>query len=164
MLENKDRIAQPSHGRVFPIIVAEMVRILCDLQFAAPPYQKRLDIIFRNSDKAGPHGRIVAALYPADEMIIYSVPEDIERKRAKIVLDIALRELADFGIDAKPVDRRRMSLSYRVYYTPQGGLIITKRVRKGTQAKYRGDAKFSNAFKLKDIRTDEQVIKSISLI
>jgi hypothetical protein len=51
-----------------------------------------------------------------------------------------------------------------VYYTPQGGLIITKPVRKGTQAKYRGDAKLSNALKLKDIRTDEQVIKSISLI
>lgn len=77
---------------------------------------------------------------------------------------MAIRELVEFGVNAKPFDRRRISLSYRVYHMPQGGLIITKRVRKGTQAKYRGDGKFSNAFKPKGMRTDEQVIKSISLI
>jgi hypothetical protein len=164
MLENRDVIAQPSRGRLFPVTVAETIKTLHDLKFSPPPYQNRLDIIFRNSDRISAHGRIVAALHPPYEMVIYSVPGDIDRQRAKMVLDMAMRELADFGMNAKPFDRRLMSLSYCVYHTPQGGLIITKRVRKGTQAKYRGDGKFSNAFKPKGIRTDERVMKSINLM
>lgn len=164
MLENKDVIAQPGRGRFFPVTVAETIKTLQDLIFSPPPYQKRLDIIFRNSDRISAHGRIVAALHPPYEMVIYSVPEDIDRQRAKTVLDMAMRELAEFGTNAKPYDNRRMSLSYRVYHSQQGCLILTKRVRKGTQTKYRGDGKFSNAFKPKGIKTDELVIKSISII
>lgn len=164
MLENKDVIAQPSRGRFFPVTFAEAVRILRDLQIAPPPYQKRLDIIFRNSQRIGPHGRLVAALYAPYEVIIYSILMDIDHKRARMMFDMAMRELAAFGADAKPYDRRRMSQSYRVYGTLQGSLIITKRVCKATQTKYRSDGKFSNAFKPKGIRTDEQIVKSISLI
>ena len=164
MLENKDVIAQPSRGRFFPIAMAETIRMLHDLKFAPPPYKKRLDILFRNSDKISAHGRIVAALHPPYEMVIYSVPEDMNRQYAKIILDVAMRELALFGTNATPYDRRRMSLSYRVYHSSESCLILSKRVRKGTQTKYRGDGKFSSAFKPKGIKTDELIIKSISLI
>lgn len=164
MLENKDVIARPSCGRFFPVTLAETIKTLHDLKFVPPPYQKRLDIIFRNSDRVSAHGRIVAALHPPYEMVIYSVPGNIDRQRAKTVLDMAIRELAEFGTTAKPYDRRRMSLSYRVYHSLESSLILTKRVRKGTQIKYRGDDKFSNAFKPKSIKTDELIIKSIGLI
>jgi len=164
MLENKDVIAQPSRGRFSPVTLVETIKTLHDLKFVPPPYQKRLDIIFRNSDRVSAHGRIVAALHPPYEMVIYSVPEDIDRQRAKTVLDMAMRELAEFGTNAKPYDRRRMSLSYRAYHSPESSLTLTKRVRKGTQTKYRGDGKFSNAFEPKGIKTDELIIKSISLI
>jgi len=97
-------------------------------------------------------------------MVIYSVPEEIDRQRAKTVLDMAMRELAEFGTNATPYDRCRMFLSYRVYDSLESCLILTQRVRKGAQTKYRGDGKFSNAFKPKGIKTDELIIKSISLI
>lgn len=132
MLESKDVIALPSCGRFFPVTVAETIKTLHDLKFSPPPYQKRLGIIFRNSDRISAHGRIVAALHPPYEMVVYSVPGDIDWQRAKMVLDMAMRELAEFGMNAKPFDRRLMSPSYRVYHTRQDGLIITKRVRKGT--------------------------------
>lgn len=164
MLENKDVIAHPSRGRFFPVTMAETIKMLQDLKFVRPPYQKRLDIIFRNSDRISAHGRIVAALHPPYEMVIYSVPEDIDRHRAKAILDMAMRELAEFGENEKPYDTRRMSLSYRAYHSLESSLILTKRVRKGTQTKYRGDGKFSNAFKPKGIKTDELIIRSVSLI
>jgi hypothetical protein len=155
MLENKDVIAQPSRGRFFPVTVGETKQALRDLQFTCSPYQKRLDIVSRNSEKIRPYGRIIATLYPPYELIIYSLCEGVDRQRAKIVLDKAMRQLAEFGRDVKPYDPRHKSLSYRVYDAPQGALIITKCVRKGTQTKYRGDDKFSNAFKPKGVKTDE---------
>ncbi|MBK9307682.1 MAG: hypothetical protein IPM58_11490 [Nitrospira sp.] len=164
MLKNKDVIAQPSRGRFFPVTIAWTIKTLHDLKFAPPPYQKRLDIIFRNSDRTSAHGRVVAALHPPYEMVIYSVPEEMNQQHAKTVLDLAMRELAEFGTNATPYDRRCMSLSYRVYHSSESCLILAKRVRKGTQTKYRGDGKFSNAFKPKGIKTDELIIKSISLI
>jgi hypothetical protein len=164
MLENKDVIAQPKRGRFFPVTVAEAKKALKDLQFTCSPYQKRLDIIFRNPEKVSPHGRIVATLYPPYELIVYSVCEDVDCQRAKIVLDEAMRQLAEFGRDVAPYDRRLMSQSFRAYHSPQDTLTITKRVRKGAKAKYRGDAKFSNAFKPKAISTDEQIMKSVGLI
>lgn len=164
MLENKDRISQPARGRFFPVTVAETIKVLRDLRFAPPTYRKRVDIIFRNLDTTGNYGRIVATFYPGDEMIIYSVSEDVDRQRAKTLLDMALREFAEIGKGAKPTDRRRVSMSYRAYHAPQGNLIITRRVRRATQVKYRGDAKFSNAFKPKCLKIDEQIIKSRDLI
>ncbi len=50
MLENKDVIAQPRRGKYFPIAMAETIKMLQELKFVPPPYQKRLDVIFRNSD------------------------------------------------------------------------------------------------------------------
>ena len=164
MLKNDDRLAQPALGRFFPVTVAGTIKVLRDLGFASPTYRKRVNIIFRNEDTTGPHGNIVAAFYPADEMIVYSASEDLDRQRAKIMLEMALREFAELGKSAKPTDRRQMSWSFRAYHAPQGKLIITKRVRRATQVKYRGDQKFSNAFKPKGVKTDEQVLKSLDLI
>jgi len=164
MLENKDVIAKPSHGRFFPVTVAETKQVLRDLQFVRSPYRKRLDIIFRNSNGTSPHGRCIAALHPPYEIGIYSVPEDVDHAQAKLLLVKAMRELAEFGRDGKQYDRRRQLLYHHMYNAPDGALIITKYIRKGTQAKYRGDSKFSNAYKPKGIKTDEQIIKSVSLI
>lgn len=164
MLENNDRIAQSARGRFFPFTVSETIKVLRDLGFATPSYQKRIDIIFRNSDATGSHGNVIAAFYPADKMIVYSASEDLDRQRAKIMLEMALREFAELGKSAKPTNRRQMSVSFLAYHAPQGKLIITKRVRRATQVKYRGDQKFSNAFKPKGVKTDEQFIKSLDLI
>ena len=160
---NKDKIARPARGRFFPVTVAETVKFLHDLEFAAPSYLKRLNISFQNPDAESTHGNDVAALYPADEVIIYSVPEDFDRQRAKVILEAAFRDFAEIGKDVKPTDRRQKSISFRAYFAQPVKLIVTKRTRRATQAKYRGGAKFSNAFKPKGIKTDEQIVHSLDL-
>jgi hypothetical protein len=122
-----------------------------------------LDITFRNADTASDYGVDVAAFYPADEMIIYSVPENFDRPSAKTSLEVALREFAQLAKDAEPTNRRQKSVSFRAYIGTPSRLTITRRTRRATLAKYRGDAKFSHAFKPKGVKTDERVVHALDI-
>src|SRR5439155_1787741 len=73
--------------------------------FPSPEYRKRLDMTFRNSEPTSAHGIDVAAFYPADEMIVYSFPDDFDRTRAKALVEVALREFADLARNAAPTNR-----------------------------------------------------------
>jgi hypothetical protein len=112
MLRNDDRIAKPARGRFFPITVVETVRFIRQLGFATPTYRKRLDITFRNTDAPSVHGINVAALYPADEMIVYSFPDAFDRLQAKALVEKAVREFARLAKDAAPTDRRQTAISF----------------------------------------------------
>src|SRR5687768_4274274 len=163
MLRNDDRIAQPARGRSFPVSVADTVSLIRHLGFAAPTYRKRLDIIFRNPEPSGDHGINVAAFYPADEMIVYSFPADFDRPRAKSLLEKALCEFARLAKDALPYDRRQTAVSFRAYFEAPARLTITRKRQRATLATYRGDAKFSHAFKAKGMKTDERVVHSLDV-
>src|SRR5438552_1984415 len=93
MLHNDDRIARPARGRFFPVNVAETVRLVRELSFPSPEYRKRLDMTFRNSEPTSAHGIDVAAFYPADEMIVYSFPDDFDRTRAKALVGSLFRKV-----------------------------------------------------------------------
>jgi len=153
MLENKDRIAQPAQDRFFPVTVAGTIKVLRDLGFASPTYCKRIDIIFRNEDTTGPYGRIVAAFFPAEEMIIYSVSEDLDRQRARVLLQLAFQEFAELEQDVKSSGKHRASL--QAYYSQEGKLVITKRIRR---------ARFDITIKPKSLEKDELVVRSLDLI
>ena len=163
MLQNDDRIAQPARGRFFPVSVVQTVRLIRELGFAMPMYRKRLDVTFRNADPTSVHGIGVAAFYPADEMIVYSFPDDFDRGRAKALLEKALCEFALLAKNAPSANRRQKSVSFRAYFGSPGRLTITKRTRRATLVKYRGDAKFSNAFKPKGVKTNERVVHSLDV-
>ena len=163
MLKNDDRIARPARGRFFPVSVAETVRLIRQLGFAPPMLRKRLGITFRNAEPSDAHGLYVAALYPADEMIVYSFPDDFDRYRAKSLLERALHEFARLAKDAPSTDRHRTAVSLRAYFEAPARLTITWRRRRATQAKYRGDAKFSHAFKPKGMKTDERVVHTLDV-
>lgn len=163
MLQNDDRIARPARGRFFPITVAEAVTLVRQLGFAAPTYRKRLDMTFRNTEPTSAYGIDVAAFYPADEMIVYSFPDDFDHQRAKALVEAALREFAVLAKSAATTDRRQKAISFRAYYGPPARLTIAKRTRRATSAKYRGDAKFSHAFKPKGVKTDERVVHSLDV-
>src|SRR5438445_6999590 len=106
MLHNDDRIARPARGRFFPVSVAETVRLVRELSFPSPEYRKRLDMTCRNSEPTSAHGIDLAAFYPADEMIVYSFPDDFDRNRAKALAKVALREFAGLSGYAGPTYRR----------------------------------------------------------
>jgi len=163
VFRNDDRISRPARGRFFPVTVAETLRFIRALGFASPRYRKRLDITFRNAETASDYGVDVAAFYPADEMIIYSVPKNFDRASSKTTLEVALREFAQLAKDAEPTDRRQKSVSFRAYIETPSRLTITRRTRRATLAKYRGDAKFSHAFKPKGVKTDERVVLALDI-
>jgi len=126
-------------------------------------YRKRLDIRFRNAEPSADHGINVATFYPADEMIVYSFPDDFERSRARSLLQKTLHQFARLAKDASPSDRRQIAVSFQAYFQAPGRLTIIKRTRRVTLAKYRGDAKFSHAFKPKGMKTDERVVHSLAV-
>jgi hypothetical protein len=99
--------------------VAETVRLVRELSFSSPMYQKRLHMTFRNSEPTSAHGIDVAAFYPADEMIVYSFPDDFDRKRAKALVEMALREFSELGRNAAPTNRRQKAVSFRAYFGPR---------------------------------------------
>ncbi len=163
MLRNEDRIARPARARFFPLTVPEVVRLIRELGFDSPLYQKRLDIVFRNPDSKGDFGSEVAAFYPKDSMIISSFPEDCDRLWARSLVEVVLREFAELSKRAQTTDRRQKAISFRAYLGPQSRVTITKRTRRATLTKYRGSAKFSRAFKPKGVKTDERIVHSIDV-
>jgi hypothetical protein len=156
-----DRIARPARGRFFPVTVAETARLIRDLELAAPAYRKRLDIWFQNPAGDGVHGCEVAALYPRDEIIVYSLPDHFDRLQAKAILEMALRALAERGKDAEPSDRRRKAVSFRAYFALKATLTVTQRTRRGMPGTYRMGDKFAHAFKPKRLKTEERVVGTL---
>src|SRR5437773_1330309 len=126
MFANHDRIGRPARGRFFPVSVVETVRLIRELGFTTPKYRKRLDITFRNSDPSTTYGIDVAAFYPADEMIVYSFPDDFDHVKAKALLEKALQEFARLAKDAPSTDRRQTAVSLRAYFEAPARLTITR--------------------------------------
>lgn len=163
MLPNKDRIARAARGRFFPVTVPETLTLIRKLGFSPPYYQRRIDLSFENPDSATELGLFVAGFYPADTLVICSFPEEFGHSRAKTIIEVALREFSQIDKGTRPDRSRTRVVSFRAYLGTLNQLIITRRTRKATLAKYRGGAKFSNAFKPKKVQTDECVLHSIEV-
>jgi hypothetical protein len=145
------------------VTVAETAKLIRELEFAVPTYRKRINIRLQNPEADDLRRNAVAAFYPVDQLIIYSFAEDFDRLRAKAVLEVALRALAERGKESLPTDRRRKAVSFRAYVESQRKVIITKRTRRATLARYRMGTKFSHAFKPKGVKTDEQIVGSVDV-
>lgn len=158
MYKNHDKIATPARGGTFPVSIADTVK-LHDV-FGVPVPYKRITVLLENPDGRSDHGKEVAALYPSEVLTIYSVLDDDDTGKAKLAFDEALRLFAGIRKEVTMLDRHRISISYCAYWSDKSKLVITKRVRRATSVKYRGDAKFSHAFKPRGIETDEQLVRS----
>lgn len=163
MYKNHDKLAKPARGKTFPVSIADAVKLPGVFGFPVPSGYKRITVSLENPDGRSDHGKKVAALYPSELLTIYSVLDDDDTGMAKLALNEALRLFAGLSKEVTVLDRRRISISYCAYWSGKNKLVITKRVRRATSVKYRGDAKFSHAFKPKGIETDEQVVSSLEL-
>jgi len=134
MLRNDDRIARPSRGRVFPATPAETVRLIRDLGLAPPVYQRRLDIILGNGDEPDQFGTQIAAFRPGEALVVLSTPADVDRGRAKAILERACREFAELDKRSRPAIGREKVVTYRAYVEPPNRLVITKRTRRARLA------------------------------
>lgn len=159
----EDNIARPAKGRIFPLEMKEVVNLLQELKFQHSDRVKRISLRFMNADADSEFGIRIAALYPCDEIIIFSLEDDFPSERAKNLVFAAFEELSKIDKNVKPIWNRQNSISYRTYFDGRN-LVVTRRERTAKATKYRGGAKFTNAFKPKGINTDEVVLKEVELI
>lgn len=162
MLSNQDQISITAKGRYFPVTVAQALGLLAEMHFSHSSYRKRINLIFRNPVRKQALGVPLVALYPSDTVIFYSFEENARPLLGLSIVSAALVQLCAFDHAPTPVWPRRETVSYRAYLNALGKLTITRRVRSATLAKYRGGAKFSNAFKPNAIRVEEKIIHEIT--
>lgn len=158
ILPSKNVIARASKGRVFPVTVPEAIALIHELPFAAPAIRKRVDVQFLNPRGKSEFGLWLAAFYPQAEIVICSLPDESNAAQARAVLRLALRHFSSIDKRTQPRYERGQSTCFRAYLGPLNRLTITERTRRASLQKYRGSAKFSNAFKPSKVRTDERVV------
>jgi len=164
MSANKDQISRPSKGRFFAATCAELLRAIGALDFSHSESRKRIDLILRNPEADDEQGLVVAVFLPADALIVYSFTEGFSPSRGAILINTALREFREIDKHIKPTSRRSETTSYRAYLCPNNALRFTRRVRAVNLGKYRGGAKFSNAFKPTRVNTREVFLREVTII
>lgn len=149
-------IAKPAKGRYFAHSLPEMVALVKEFGLIQKPSLSRVELIFRNLD--GDHAPILR-LEPRCTLVIYSFGEDIRPELAHFVVRKAMEQFALLD-RAEPIQppSSNSHVTYRAYMGPLGKLTVTRRVTKATRPKYRGDQKFSNAFKWKVSTKEEKVV------
>ena len=120
-------------------------------------------MLFKNPNHANELGTPVASLFPTDAIIIYSFTEERTQVLARSVVSAALEQLAVLDRRESHACSRHTSISFRAYLGDLGKLVVTRHVLVATPAKYRGDAKFSHAFKPSAMKSDERVVCAIEL-
>jgi hypothetical protein len=163
MLPNKDRVSQPSKGRFFALTAGQLLGAVKARSFKHSEYKKRIDIEFRNPTSESDLGQQLAAFYPSDGLILYSFPDEFGAARAKALTETVLDEFQRIDATSTASYSRKESTSFRIYLGMNNQLKVTRRVQLATLTKYRGDAKFSNAFKPKKVETSEEIIHSIDV-
>lgn len=161
MLPNKDQLSRPSKGRFFPMSPPQLLSAIKELGFKHSEYRKRIDLLLVNPAPRQQHGAPIAAFYPSDALVVYAVPDDLLPQRAQALLRVAIEEFRAVDVDVDLAWSRRETVSYRLYLVENNKLRLTRRVRSAKLAKYRGGAKFSNAFKAKGVSTNEAVLRDV---
>jgi len=163
VLANKDLVSKPAAGRFFPVSIAEALRMFKMLRLQTPYLRRRPDVVMVNSRGPREHGQPVAALYPAESVVLYSFPQALQPQFAKQVTECALRTLAEIGCAHHQDQSRFETFSFRAYLAESERLVITARSRKIKRAKYRGRDKFTHSCKPKAVKTDERVLRSVEV-
>ncbi len=122
-----------------------------------------MDLEFINAKSRTEHGTEVASFYPGDRLVVCSFSEELEAARAAYIIKLAVRELAKIEVGRSGVTSRTRSVSAHAYLDKNlTHIVITRRVDTIRKAKYRGDAKFSNAFKPSGKKSEESVLYSVA--
>jgi hypothetical protein len=161
VLANKDKLSRAAKGRYFPYSASQLLRTI--KAFRHSDSYQRLDLLLINPESEDEFGPPIAAFYPGEAVLVYSHPTDFAPERAVSLLEAALREFK--ALDEKTVIswNPREKTSYRAYLAANNNILLTHRVRSRTLVKYRGGAKFSNAFKPKKVSTDEKPLRQLAV-
>lgn len=156
-----DRISKPTKGRFFPISVAEIRQQLKVMDFFA---SQEYYLEFCNPISDSEFGMPIAVFEPHNTLILFSYSEEFNIVRARNLIFSAFQEFIKLGGAKLERVEQGYRISIRAYLGQLNQLVITKHKRKATGIRYRNvNAKFSNAFKPKKIRTDEIILYKITI-
>lgn len=157
----KDLKSQPKKGRYFPIRFSDAVRLVKDLALVQAD-NDRLAIKMENIDGEFEYGHLLISIVPEEDVAIYSLPENIASGIAEKVSIQAFKELAKIPKRANNFDSSQYSY-FCAYLNEASEIILTRKDMTKQKAKYRGDSKFSNAFKSKVTKSNETLLSSIKI-
>lgn len=161
MCWRKDLRSQPKKGRYFPIRFGDVVRLvkesgLCQFD------DTRLAIRMENIEGEFEYGYLLVDVVPEEDVAIYSLPENVSPGIAEKAFNQAFQELTKVQKRMNNFNSSKYSY-FCAYLNGVSEIILTRKDMTKQKGKYRGDSKFSNAFKSKTTKSNETVISSINI-
>ena len=122
----------------------------------------RLAIKMENIEDVHESGHLLVDIMPEEEITIYSLPKHIDSELSEKASIRALEELTKV--------QKRINNSYSskysyfcAYLSDLASITIIRKDMSMQKGKYRGDSKFSNAFKAKKVRRNEVILETIKI-
>jgi len=141
-------------GRFFPLGEADIIALLREHSL----FDEDGDLIgveYANPKREFSTRHAVLELRPRSRITFYSSGEDTPREAAIATLQKAVAISKDLNQRPLPV-RGNSDATVVIYREKLGCLRVVERRTFYQQRKYRGDAKFSNAFRARKIRVEEK--------
>ncbi len=121
----------------------------------------RIAIRMENMESELENGHLLIDIFPEEDLAVYSLPDDINTTYAKKAATSALAKLAE---QKRITNHYSPKCSYfRAYLLAGSKVKITRKTLSKQRSKYRGDAKFSNAFKSSKVRSNEIELETIDI-
>ena len=150
----KDLKSKPKVGWFFPLKFGDVVHLIkeCNL---VDYCDERIKIRMENTEQENKYGYLLVDLFPKEDIAIYSLPDELPAKSCKKFTSEAIMKLAKLQ-EVNQSGNNKYSY-FCAYLEKSNGLRIhiTRKDVSVQRAKYRGDMKFSNAFKSKKKKVDE---------
>lgn len=153
---------QPRKGRYFPVTPAEAWAEARRCGLVGEELEGDTKLLFANPEHAWSRGTPLVQLEGGGEIRIFSVAERLDPKKGRRAMLRAF-ELAAPHRDTAARWTRLKQVSLLVVLTEDDRLMVVVQTRWYQERKYRGTAKFSTAFKMRKVKTQEQSLGTYAL-
>lgn len=158
MSYSKDLKSKPKDGCYFPLRFADVVKFVKSKELKEYSGD-RIRVRLENTSKENAHGIPIAEFMPETEIALFSLPLSVPGNFGKRAANFALAKLAEVGVRKNNESSSKFSY-YSSYLASDGIVNVIRKDVSRQRPKYRGSAKFSNAFKSKKRQTEETLLVS----
>ena len=151
---------QPSHGREFPLGPAEIRRAVRTANLADTDGHSIL-IRHTNPGRSDPLGILLLQLFPGKELEVFSIPSIASDALAAEGVRVAINALSRHKAGKW---NPNLSISFKaVLDMSEESVHIVRHEARLQQRKYRGDSKFSTAFKRRVTAREDSILETLGL-
>lgn len=148
---------QPKKGRYF-VISPGRTRFLVKQERLFAENGRAVKIVFKNPEAELARAVAVVEFAPGRELSLFSLPVELADDVGTRLMTRAIAVCGQLNCRALP-SRPMTRATYVIFYDPPAKLRTVERCIRFQKHKYRGDAKFSNAFKARPIHIDDVVVR-----